>query len=109
HKEGLTEAQINSMRELANTHNQKDYDLMFEWGDDKMYCSELVFKLYSGSTGDSLCQMRELGNYDLKAVYVQDQLKRRYGVNIPLDRKMVSPGDIFNSDLLVSVTVKCEN
>ena len=26
--------------------NNKDYDLYFEWSDDKIYCSELVWKIY---------------------------------------------------------------
>jgi len=32
---------------------------------------------------------------------IKKKMEERYHGNIPLDEPMVSPGDIFNSDLLV--------
>ena len=42
----LTPENIQKMKSIGERYLGKDYDLKFEWSDDKIYCSELVWKIY---------------------------------------------------------------
>lgn len=101
-KEGLRDWQLKQIKEAGKEMAGKDYDLYFGWNDDKMYCSELVWKLYN-DIGIPLCPTQELKDFDLTHPIVKEKLRDRYGHNIPLNEKVVSPVAIFNSDLLYTV------
>lgn len=76
----------------------KPYDSKFLWKDDQMYCSELVWKLYVQTTDRELCPLKKLKEYDLSSDEVKKELTKRYGQNIPLEEKMVSPADLAASE-----------
>lgn len=99
----LTKDTLNKMRNMIHKQMGKDYDLAFDWSDDKMYCSELVWKAYKTSTGLEIGKTKPLGDYDLSNPIVKKVLKERYGNTIPKDEPMISPGSIFESELLVTV------
>jgi hypothetical protein len=81
----------------------KYYDLTFEWNDDKIYCSELVWKIYQRATGIEIGQLEKLSDFDLSHKIVQQKMRERYGNKIPLDQTVISPASIFNSPLLWTV------
>lgn len=93
---------IARMKKIATSYVGKDYDLYFGWADDRLYCSELVWKLYKKAAGVELTALRPLSDYDLSHPAVKVILRERYADKIPLGEKMVSPGDLFNSPLLTS-------
>jgi hypothetical protein len=49
----LTPATLARMKQVGDQFNGKKYDLTFEWSDDKIYCSELIWKIYQRATGCS--------------------------------------------------------
>jgi len=81
----------------------KPYDSQFLWSDEKLYCSELVWKIYKESTDLPLCPLRKLKEYDLSLPEVKAELSKRYGNNIPLNELMVSPADLAASDELTMI------
>ena len=81
----------------------KPYDPFFEWSDDKIYCSELIWKLYKKATGLELGKIQKLRDFNLKNETVRKKLEERYGKNIPLDEKVISPASIFESELLKTI------
>lgn len=83
----------------------KPYDLKFQWDDKKLYCSELVWKIYEHSTGIELCEPRPMRSYNLKHPTVAQLVKQRYGSEdkIPLKLKTVAPSDLAESPLLIEV------
>lgn len=99
----LSDSIIKSMKIIERTMMNKDYDLTFEWSDDKLYCSELVWKIYQRSTGIEICPLEKLNAFDLSSNVVQQKLLERYGVNFPWDEKVVSPQKIFDSKFLTTV------
>ncbi|RYD83050.1 MAG: YiiX family permuted papain-like enzyme [Sphingobacteriales bacterium] len=99
----LTENVKMKMRNLANSYAGKNYDLYFEWSDDKLYCSELVWKIYKNAAGIEVGKIRKFKEYDFTHPVVKQQLKERFGNNIPMEENIVSPEDIYKSDLLVEV------
>lgn len=99
----LTTAAYQRMRETAKPFLGKNYDLTFEWSDDRIYCSELIWKIYHRATGIEISKPEKLGDFDLSAPRVQQKLKARYGNFIPLTETVVSPAAIYNSDKLINV------
>lgn len=81
----------------------KNYDFNFNWNDDTIYCSELVWKIYKRATGVEVGKLEKLGDFDLTNYNVKTILEKRYGKNIPIDEIVISPASIFNCNLLYTV------
>jgi hypothetical protein len=81
----------------------KDYDLYFGWGDDRIYCSELVWKLYKEVLGIDIGKLQRLKEFDLSNPIVQKKLQERYGDHIPYEEQVISPAAIFDSPLLKTI------
>lgn len=81
----------------------KDYDIYFGWSDDKIYCSELVWKIFETATSLELGKRQTLRDMDLKSPLVQRQLRARYGSKIPYDEPIISPQAVYESALLETV------
>ena len=79
------------------------YDLYFGWSDDRIYCSELIWKVYERGLSRRLGQLQHLRDFDLSNPAVQAKLRERYGNRLPLDETVISPASIFNSPELVTV------
>lgn len=82
------------------------YDIYFNWGDDQLYCSELVWKIYKRGYGVELCPLRKMKEFDLTSPEVKAIMKQRYGNNPPLEEDVVAPSDLSNSALLYEVEKK---
>ena len=99
----LTPTSISRMREVAGTFEGRPYDLTFEWSDDRIYCSELVWKIYDRAMRIQIGQLQRLKEFNLKDPAVKAKMHERYGDNVPLEELVISPAAMFNSDLLVTV------
>ena len=99
----LTSETLKKMKQVGDTFDGKNYDIYFDWSDDKMYCSELIWKIYQRSTGLEIGKLEKLRDFDLTDETVRKKMHDRYGDNIPLDELVISPASVFNSDLLITV------
>ena len=99
----LTPTVVSKMKELATGFAGKDYDLTFEWSDDRLYCSELVWKIYQRCANVEVGSVQKLKEFDLSNPIVKAKLKERYGNKVPLEESVISPQAIFESELLVTV------
>jgi uncharacterized protein YycO len=95
----LRENHKRTMYNYAKTQMGKKYDYTFGWSDSKMYCSELVWKIYN-STGYTLCDTKKFKEYNLSSEAAKREIVKRYGSSINFDEQAVAPVDIFNSDLV---------
>lgn len=96
----LTQTTLTKMKDVGDKFKGKNYDLYFEWTDDKIYCSELVWKIYKEGANIEIGDLEELSDFDLSNKIVQEKMKERYGNNVPMDEKVISPAEMFNSDKL---------
>ena len=101
--EVLTDANFSKMKATAQKMGGKNYDLYFEWSDDRIYCSELIWKIYKEGTGLEIGKLQELKDFDLSNPAVKAKLKERYGNTIPEHEKVISPAAMFESNLLYTV------
>ena len=99
----LTPSTLEKMKEIEGQFKGKSYDLTFEWSDDKIYCSELIWKVYQRATGLEIGKLQKLKDFDLTNKVVKAKMKERYGEKIPMDETVISPSAIYESELLVTV------
>ena len=91
------------MKEIGEKYQGKDYDIYFEWSNDRIYCSELVWKIFDRALGVSVGELESLGEFDLSSPVVQQKVQERWGEPLPLDEPVISPASMFESDLLEEV------
>jgi hypothetical protein len=99
----LTSDVKEKMKEEAKKLVGKNYDLTFEWNDDRIYCSELVYKIYKRGAGVSVGTLQKLRDFNLNSPIVRAKLNERYGKHIPLNETVISPGSIFADSNLVEI------
>lgn len=99
----LTEPVLIQMKKIGEQFDGKSYDLYFEWSDEKMYCSELVWKIYKQATGIEIGKLERLSDFDLSHPVVRSKIKERYGDAIPTNELVISPAALFESEKLVTV------
>lgn len=99
----VTPEVVAKMQRVGSRFIGKNYDTYFEWSDERMYCSELVWKIYQQGAGIEVGERKPLSSYDLSHPAVQAKMKERYGNHPPLEEMMVSPGAMFDSEQLKMV------
>ncbi|SDX96268.1 YiiX family permuted papain-like enzyme [Lysobacter enzymogenes] len=93
-------AQVGRLRTQAERLRGKHYDLGFGWSDERIYCSELAYKLYDRAMGVRIGRLQRLREFELDDPAVKAKLRERYGARVPLDEPVISPAAMFDSPLL---------
>jgi hypothetical protein len=70
----------------------RPYDIRYELDDEKIYCSELIYKAWRDVTGQELGKLVRLG--DLKWQPYESTIRQLEGGEPPLDRMMIAPRDL---------------
>lgn len=82
----------------------KHYDALFQWADDRIYCSELVWKAYQRGAGIELVEPQHVRDLNLSLPPVQALIeKRTHGKGVDPDEPIVTPGWLHGSDKLEHV------
>ena len=97
---------VRNLRKEALRFQGKPYDFTFEWSDRRIYCSELVWKTFDRALGIQVGSPQKLKEFNLSDPIVVRKLEQRYGSNVPLEETVISPGAVFDSMELVTVTEK---
>lgn len=102
-KNPLTKEQIENGIRYSKKQLGKGYDSKFQWGNKKIYCSELVWKVYE-SMGIEICPTKKFSDFNLDNELVQKAIVKRYRNNkIDLNETVVAPCDIAESGQLYTV------
>lgn len=99
----LTAPMQSRLRQQALRFAGKPYDSLFSWSDEKLYCSELVWKIYDRALGIHIGKLQKVREFNFSAPAVQQKLRERYGTRIPWNESVISPGAMFESPKLVTV------
>ena len=102
-KAAPTAADVVKLKKTLPTFKGRPYDLTFEWSDTRIYCSELVWKIYERALGTQIGMLTKLRDFDLTSPAVQKKIRERFGSNVPLDEMVISPDAMFDSPLLTEV------
>jgi uncharacterized protein YycO len=99
----LTRQQLRKMRQVGQGLAGRPYDLQFMWSDDRVYCSELVYKIYERGAGVQIGQVQQFKDFDLGDRAVRQKVKERFGGRVPLDEPVISPASMFDDGKLLTV------
>jgi uncharacterized protein YycO len=99
----LTTDAIARLKEAGERFAGRPYDLQFGWSDERIYCSELVWKMYHEALGLEIGELNTFRDYDLANPAVLKKLEERFGTRVPLDETVISPASMFRSTQLVTV------
>lgn len=97
---------LERLRSAARAFEGRPYDITFEWSDDRIYCSELVWKLYDRALGLRIGHLQKLRDFDLRDSAVRATMRERYGERVPLEEPVISPAAMFESPLLATVAAR---
>lgn len=98
--ESLPDARREAALKVAKQFLGRPYDWRFGWGDEALYCSELVRKAYARGAAMEYGKMERLGS--LRVEKLGPQLKERYGT-VPLDLELVTPASLARDTRLAVV------
>lgn len=100
----LTPAVIARMRTMGEAWLGRHYDLQFRWDDDRLYCSELVYKLYERGAGVRIGKVQRAGEMALASPEVQRRLRERFRESVfSPDEPVITPQAMFDDPRLVPV------
>ena len=99
----LTPTALERLHKAAGKFVGRPYDLAFGWSDDRLYCSEIVWKLFERELGVRVGELQKIRDFNLSDAGVRTKLRERYGANIPMDEPVISPAAMFDSKALVMV------
>ena len=91
------------LKAAGDNYAGRPYDFLFAWSDDEIYCSELIWKMYKAALGIEIGTLQTFRDFDLSNPVVVTILKERFPQGIPEDEIVISPANMFDSDLLVTV------
>jgi uncharacterized protein YycO len=103
YKNTLSYNQKIALVKQAEKYLGKPYDVYFEWNDNAIYCSEIVWKSYKNALNIELGDLQQLKHFDLESTEVKSLMKQRYGTTIPLTETVIAPSAVFNSKLLITI------
>jgi hypothetical protein len=73
----LPAAGIEQLRKAAEQFSGRPYDLTFGWFDDRIYCSELVWKAYDRGVGVRIGALQAIRDFNLTDPVVRAKLRER--------------------------------
>jgi hypothetical protein len=99
-REPLTEAQLARLRRAGERYLGRHYDARFEWSDRRLYCSELVWKMYARGLGIRLTEPERWRDLAL-GPRAEQLARRRLGRRPRPDGLLVTPAALARSPHLV--------
>jgi len=110
----LTETEITSMKDIGRGYSGKPYDPYFQWSDERIYCSELVWKIFKEALDIEVGARQRVADFDLSDDSCTAIIRERFPNGtcrpdgpavecIDLDEPAISPASMFDSELLEEV------
>lgn len=76
----------------------RPYDTRYQLDDDRIYCSELIYKAYLEASGEALGELSRLG--DLNWRPYEETIRHYEQGPVPLDRELITPRRMAEADQL---------
>jgi hypothetical protein len=99
----LTDSNLRKLKAEGERFDGRPYDSFFGWGGDRIYCSELIYKMYLNALGIRIGEIRKLKDFDLTHPAVRSIMARRYGGNIPYEEPVIAPSDMHRDPKLFTI------
>ena len=73
----LPTSAIKRMKAVGVKYKGKHYDVLFQWSDNKMYFSELIWKIYAQGAGIELCAPEQFSDFSISNPVVKKLITER--------------------------------
>lgn len=86
-----------------------NYDIYFEWNDERIYCSELVYKVFDPILHLGIGQIQKFKELKLDGPFVQELIKKRYtdlGKPLNPEEAIVTPISQMNDPNLKTIFIQ---
>lgn len=90
----LSETQRLDLKKQVSLYLGQNYDIYFEWSDDLIYCSELVYKTFLAATGIEIGTVQKFRDLKLDGPYAKELIRRRIidtGRTLDPEENIVTP------------------
>jgi len=104
-QEILTPSKVDALKAAMQNYIGKDYDGLFAWSDKRMYCSEVLWKLYKNVLNIEAGALQQLGDLDFTNPIVRRKLAEIYGGEIPMDETVISPQAMLECPLFETLVI----
>lgn len=97
---------LQKMKAIGNSFIGRNDDLWFQWSDQNLYCSELVYKIYKRATGIQIGVLQKAADFSLDHPLVQQKIKERFAKNhktFQENEPIVSPQSMFDDPKLITI------
>ena len=101
-REAVTISEVAEMKKAGMAIMGRPYDIHFQMDDERIYCSELVYKMYT-AVGRRIGALERFCDMDLEAPIAHEALVERFGGAVPCDAKVITPAALFRAAELVTV------
>ena len=104
--------QVSNQAKLAQAvraFHGKGYDIFFEWTDDVIYCSELVWKGFFSAFGYAPGTLQKLKDLDFSGPIARALLEERARIKptpVNWDEPILTPASLFQSGDLITIEEK---
>ncbi len=106
---GITDNEVTALEDAIAPQLGKNYDIFFEWSDDTLYCSELIYKAVFVATGKEIGNVQRFADLNLNGPLIQELIRQRYkntGKTFNPNEPIVTPvSQLEDSDLDLVVRV----
>lgn len=94
--EYMNKNSINDVVKIAQSYVGKEYDYHFEESEDKIYCSELVYKAYEKGANIPVGKVQRISEFGRKSA--KGYWTEHFNGNIPWERQIISPAGLLITD-----------
>ena len=102
-RSALSITHLAAMKAEGEKEMGRPYDIWFDMDEERIYCSELVWKIYQRGAELEVGKLERFGDMDFSGAEARRILKDRFGAQFPADQPVITPASIFRSTLLVTV------
>lgn len=110
---GLTPERLTKLEEAMRRFQGKPYDVLFQWSDDKIYCSEFIYDSFNDplleeSQRMKIGKVQTFGQLNLEGPLARSLIKKRYtdeGKEINQAEEIITPIAVLEDPNLETIAV----
>ncbi len=102
----MNQANLKKLKLALTTFAGKGYDVWFQWSDDVIYCSELVWKAFEKAFGVKISELEKFRDFPMNGPEAQRLIRERYtnqGRSFNMNELVISPVRLLESEQLIDV------
>jgi hypothetical protein len=86
------------LQEAAKAYLGSPYDVLFQWSDERIYCSELVYKAYKTALALEIGALEPLSSFNLDSLAVKMLIQARIRGQLDTQELIVSPVSLLHDN-----------